>query len=208
MNYSNILFYNGDISDNEKEFILKECEYIGIDTETTGLNPLIDNLCIIQIAAKEYIFVINYNKDVIPLNIIEILKSEKVCKVFHHANFDIRFLIKNLNINEVSNVVCTKIAAKLLYGLKEKNSLKNLLDSELGVVINKKQQLSDWSKQNLTDEQIEYASNDVKYLVELWLKLRNKLEFHNQLFYAQRCYEFLPIQAYLQNKGIDNIFSY
>lgn len=205
---NNIIISIGDILDNGRDYIFENCKYIGMDTETTGLNPLEDKLCIIQISASNTIFIIKYVNEIIPYNLIEILKSKNICKVFHHANFDLRFLMKNLDIVDINNVVCTKIAAKLLYGIKDKNSLKDLLYKYLEIKISKEQQLSDWSNKDLTDDQISYAVNDVKYLVNLWCKIEIDLKAKGLLSVAQKCFDFLPIQAYLQNKGIENIFIY
>lgn len=208
MNKYNIHIYSGDITDEDREYILANCHYIGVDTETTGLNPIEDKLCTIQIAASDRLYVIKRMTNIEPRNLIQVAQNNKVCKIFHHANFDIRFILNEFNIAEVNNVVCTKIAAKILYGIKEKNSLKDLLEKKLGINISKKQQLSDWSLENLTQEQIEYALNDVKYLESLWDVLKSELISKDLLQVAEKCYSFLPTQAFLHNSGIENIFIY
>lgn len=199
---------NGDICEEDSLWILNNIRYVSIDTETTGLDPLKDNLCIIQMYAHNKVFIIKYNKDIQYTNLIKVLKSNKVTKIFHHANFDLRFLMKNLNCVEIKNVVCTKIAAKLVRGVDSNNSLKALLKEYFDIEIDKSQQLSDWSKSNLTDEQIEYAINDTLYLSKLWDKLYIELEKKDCLETVFKCYEYLPTNSMLQNKGIENIFVY
>ncbi|WP_312906833.1 ribonuclease D [Tissierella praeacuta] len=208
MDNKTISFIDGDITYEEMMYIINGCQYIGIDTETTGLDPLKDELCIIQISANDKVLIIKYNKENIPVNIVNVLSDKNICKVFHHANFDIRFMMKNFKTIEINNVVCTKIAAKLLYGTSSKNSLKELLDKILNIKIDKEQQTSDWTKKQLTNEQIAYASNDVKYLVDLWLELEEKLKNNGLLQLALNCYNFLPVFSHLQNIGIENIFTY
>jgi ribonuclease D len=196
----------GDIPYDEKHWILSNCKCISIDTETTGLSSVIDKLCLIQIYAPKKVYIVQYDSETEPYNLISLLESN-IIKIFHHATFDICFLTKNLNIRHLSNIKCTKIAAKILYGIEKKNSLNFLLNNHLGISLDKRQQLSDWT-QNLTSEQINYAANDVIYLIDLWSVLENKLKEQDLLFHAQKCFDFVPIQAYLINKGIRNIFEY
>lgn len=200
--------YKSDISVQDKEWIINNCEYIAVDTETTGLDPIVNNLCLIQIAAKNNIYVVQYNNNSFPNNIKELLGNACLKKVFHHATFDVRFLMKNLKIENMQNIICTKIGAKILLGIDEKNSLKDLLKKFLDITINKEQQLSDWSKIDLSNKQIKYAVKDVQYLVELWLIIKIELIAKEKIDYAQKCFDFLPTQAYLMNQGIENIFLY
>lgn len=204
----NIKLCDGDLNINDKIFILQNCEYIGVDTETTGLNPLEDRLCLIQLCAKNNVYIIRFNRDIEAINLLEIFKSNKIIKIFHHANFDLRFLMKHLNTNDINNVICTKIAAKLLNGVNESSSLKVLLNKYVGIKIDKIQQTSDWSVKNLTQEQVEYATGDVMYLGSLWEILKEKLKRRDLYSVAQKCYDFLPTNARLHNQDIENIFVY
>lgn len=197
-----------DLTNEEYNWIISTSSYISIDTETTGLNPIKDNLCLIQIYANEKFFLIKYRKDIEYTNLKKLFASSNVVKVFHHAIFDIRFLMNNLNIIRVDNVVCTKIAFKILNGENKKSSLKELLNKYLNIKLSKEQQLSDWSKEFLEEEQMEYAKNDVRYLIKLWRVLKNKLIEDDLYEYASKCFEFITVQAYLNNRGIDNIFEY
>jgi ribonuclease D len=202
------VYINRDITDEEYRWITESCSYIGVDTETTGLDPIKDKLCLIQIAAKDKYFIIRYDKSTQYDNIEKLFLSKSIIKVFHHAVFDVRFLINNLKVKKITKVVCTKIAFKILYGLNEKSSLKYLLLKYLNVNVSKEQQVSDWTRDKLSNEQLEYASNDVKYLVKLWEALEQELNIHELLEYAQKCFGFISTQAYLNNRGIKNIFEY
>lgn len=196
----NIKLCKLDLDNNDKRYILNNCKYIAIDTETTGLDPLKDKLCLIQICAKEKIFLIKYNNSN-QKNLIGILQCSKIIKIFHHANFDLRFLMKNLKIYNINNVVCTKIAAKLLNGIEIENSLKKLLRKYLNINIDKKLQKSNWSAENLTKEQIQYATYDVIYLEKLWRALKAELIKANLYSLAEECFKYLPTNAILHNRG-------
>ncbi len=201
------MYCKTDIPDSDVEWIISNCRFVGVDTETSGLDPLRDKLNLIQIEANGNFYIIEYRNDNIPVNIIKLLQCRTLHKVFHHATFDVRFLMKNLQIYDIPNIICTKIASKLLYGINSDNSLKNLLSKILGININKDEQLSDWSS-TLSKSQIEYAVNDVKYLVRLWESLEAKLIEQGLLDTSSSCFSYLPIYALLSNKGIDNIFQY
>jgi len=205
---NNVELYTNDIPDNIKDWTLNNCSYIGIDTETTGLNPIKDSLCLIQIAANERYFLIKYDTNNTYKNLTEILTNKNIKKVFHHAIFDVRFIMRHLKITNIDNVICTKIAAKLIYGLNESNSLKDLLKKHFDVLLNKEFQVSNWRAAELSSNQINYAINDVKYLVKLWCEMEKELHNKGLIKYAEKCFDFLPTQAFLNNNGIGNIFEY
>lgn len=205
---NNVLFCQGDVSDVHREQILKECSYIAMDTETTGLNAENDSLSIIQIYDGTNFYIVKFDASIKPKNINLLLADKKLTKVFHHAPFDLSFLVHHLVTSKVNNVVCTKIAYKLLHGTTNKSSLRDLTKKYLNVNLDKTQQLSNWSQSELTNEQIAYAINDVRYLMLLWGKLEENLKKEDLFIVARNCFEFLPTQALLSNKGIENIFSY
>jgi ribonuclease D len=204
----NVFTYKGDLLSEDSNRILNECQYIAVDTETTGLNAIDDNLSLIQIAADNRFYLIQYDPSTKAENLKSVLESKNVTKVFHHAPFDLAFLMQHLNAKNINNVVCTKIAFKLIHGLQVKSSLKELAAIYLNVSLDKSQRMSDWSKSQLADEQVQYALNDVRYLVELWKKIEIRLKSEGLLEVAQKCFNFLPTQAYLNNRGIENIFKY
>lgn len=205
---NNIIMHNGDLYDSEIVKIFKNNKFVTIDTETTGLDPLKDKLCIIQIYDGKDVYILKYNEKESYENLNLLFSSQKVRKVFHHANFDLRFLINNLKLREINNVSCTKISAKLLNGNKENNSLKYLVDKYLDIPMNKDMQTSDWSKKELSQSQLEYACNDVTYLYELWIVVEKHLKNKGKYEIAESCFQYLPINAVLHNKGIENIFIY
>mgnify|MGYP000937812743 CR=1 FL=1 len=201
-----IIKEQSDLNEQEMEDIL-EADYISIDTETTGLDFLNHDLCTIQLYSTNYSIIIRYSKTVHYENLIKILTSKNIIKVFHNAFFDCSFLMHNLGI-VINNVVCTKISAKIINGINADNSLKGLLFKYLGVKIDKSQQLSDWTSKNLSQEQINYAMNDVLYLHELWLCLESELVKYDLINTAKNCFEYIPTYVMLIEKGIKNIFEY
>lgn len=208
MEFSNVRLLTGDITQDGLNHIRKFHQVVSMDTETTGLNPLTSDLSIIQISAGDNIFIIRHDKAVPADNLKQLLQDRKITKIFHNANFDLRFLQHHLSIKEIRNVICTKIAAKILFGIHTKTSLKDLLPHYLSISLDKTQQLSDWSQPGLTIDQINYAINDVRYLHALWLSLKSDLEKHHLLELAYDCFAFLPTQTFLENQGIRNIFEY
>lgn len=205
---NNVVIYQGDLTNEDRDLLVNNCKYIAVDTETTGLNPLEDKLCLIQIYTGEKVFIIKYNDKVSYLNLTCLLENKHIAKIFHHANFDLRFLIKNLETDKIENVVCTKVAAKLLNGVNENSSLKNLIKKYLSLDIDKSMQTSNWNKTNLSVNQIEYATNDVIYLFNLWQSLEPLLKQKGLYSTAKKCFEYLPTNAKLHNQGIENIFIY
>ena len=199
--------FEKDLSENEKNYLL-EMGYVCVDTETTGLNYLNDELCTIQLFSKDYAAIIKFNKFEEYNNLKEILYSNKVIKIFHNAVFDVSFLMKNLKMEYFGTLVCTKIASKIVNGLEHNNSLKPLLKEYLNIDINKSEQLSNWANDTLSDSQKEYAINDVKYLYHLWDKLRMELESKGLEEIANKCFEFIPCYKNITDLGIENIFAY
>lgn len=196
-----------DLSTKEKDYLF-EMGYVCMDTETTGLNYLKDELCTIQLFCENFTTIIRFDKRQEYGNLKEILYSIKVTKIFHNAVFDVSFLMKHLNMNNFGNLVCTKLASKLVNGLEHNNSLKPLLKEYLSIDINKSEQLSNWSKSVLSDSQKEYAINDVKYLYCLWNKLHIELVNMELEEIAFKCFEFIPYYKKITDLGIENIFAY
>lgn len=198
---------NKDIANHELEELINS-KFIAIDTETTGLNAKIDKLCTIQIFNGNIGFLFNFDPNNEYLNLRSLFSNSDIIKIFHNAVFDVNFLTSNFGKLEIENIVCTKISSKIINGVEANNSLKGLIKRYLNIDINKQQQLSDWSKVNLSKDQIEYAMNDVRYLYDLWSCLEKEL-INNKLYDdAKRCFNFIPIYIKLYNKGIDNIFTY
>ncbi len=169
---------------------------IAIDTETMGLNINRDRLCIMQISdgnGDAHLVQFDGNDYSAP-NLKKLLSDKKVLKIFHFARFDIAALNYYLNI-DVQNVYCTKIASKLTRTYSESHGLKALCEELLAVELSKKQQLSDWGRDELTQNQIKYAAADVLYLHQLKEKLDELLARENRLEIFKACVEFLPTRA-------------
>lgn len=198
---------NQDISKELMEYF-EITGYVCVDTETTGLDYLKDDLCTIQLYAEEMGVILQFDKVVYYNNLKKLFLSNNIVKIFHNAVFDVSFLMENLKIEEFNNIVCTRIASKIVNGLKHNNSLKPLLKEYLNVEISKKQQLSDWSQEVLTEEQKEYAMNDVRYLKLLWDKLYFELVEKKENTLAYACFSFIPNYKKLTDKVIENIFVY
>ncbi|MDC1292138.1 ribonuclease H-like domain-containing protein, partial [Amylibacter sp.] len=182
-----------------------------IDTETMGLNPMRDRLCVIQFSSGDghaHIVQIEPGTPQAP-NICKILLDQNKIKLFHFARFDVAILKHYFKIN-ISPVYCTKIASKLVRTYTNKHGLKNLLREMLSIEISKQQQSSDWGAPELTKAQIEYAASDVLYLHKLMYKLNLNLKRENRHEIAEACFNFLPMRATLDLAGWseDDIFSH
>lgn len=198
----------GDIKDNDRLWIEANSTTIAIDTETTGLDSVNDKLSLIQICADNKIFLIQVQKNTEAENVKSLIKNVNITKIFHHATFDLKFIFSALQFENAKNIVCTKVAAKLLRGVAAKNTLQELISIYFSVRIDKGQRLSNWSRRELTREQIEYATNDVRYLTRLWVELERELIAENKYELARKCFDFLPTQAVLENMNIEQIFRY
>ena len=170
---------------------------IAIDTETTGLSLYRDRLCTVQICDnKENVYVVHLKGNKASKNLNKILADNNVLKIFHYGRFDIAFIKNKLDIL-CENVYCTKIASKLTRTNTNRHGLKSICNDLLNIDIKKDQQTSDWGSDNLSQEQLKYAANDVLYLHRLKNKLDALLIRENRLELANKCFNFLPIKATL-----------
>ena len=175
---------------------------IAIDTETLGLNPHRDRLCVVQVSRGDG------EADVVqilsdgppPAVLIRVLSDPSVLKIFHFARFDLAVLSLRLGIMP-GPVYCTKIASKLVRTYTDRHGLKDLVREFLGIELSKQQQSSDWGADTLTAAQLEYAASDVLYLHALKDKLDQRLERENRLGIAHQCFSFLPTRAQLDLLG-------
>jgi ribonuclease D len=175
---------------------------IAIDTETLGLNPHRDRLCVVQISKGDGdADVVQILKDgPLPDNLIRVLSDESVLKIFHYARFDLAVLFHAFGVMP-RPVYCTKIASRLVRTYTDRHGLKDLLRELLAVEISKQQQSSDWGAGTLTQAQIDYAASDVLHLHALKDKLDGMLERENRLGVAHQCFAFLPTRAQLDLLG-------
>ncbi|MBS1034632.1 ribonuclease D [Gluconobacter cerinus] len=182
---------------------------VAIDTETMGLNPYRDRLCLVQLSAGDGEAHLVQIK---PLsmggrgydcpNLKAFLSDDSITKLMHFARFDVAVLQKAFDIT-ISSVICTKIAARLVYTFTDRHGLAYLCRDLLGVEISKHQQSSDWGAETLTDDQKRYAASDVLYLHALWDKLEAMLIREERRKLAQACFDFLSARTRLDLLGYD-----
>ncbi len=180
---------------------------VAIDTETMGLDPRRDRLCLVQLSSGDGTA---HLVQIIPPalggrgadcpNLKALLTNPNVTKLFHYARFDIAALENGLGV-VTAPVICTKIASKLVRTYTDRHGLKELCRDLAGVDISKQQQSSDWGATDLTPEQLAYAASDVLYLHTIWAKLEALLVRENRRAIAQAAYDFLPTRAKLDLLG-------
>lgn len=175
---------------------------VAIDTETLGLNPLRDRLCLIQLSSGDgaaHLVQISKGAKDAP-NLKALLANSDVLKLFHFARFDIAVLYHAFGVM-AEPLYCTKIASKLTRTYTDRHGLKDLCRELSGVDLSKQQQSSDWAAQTLSPEQLKYAASDVLYLHGLKEKLDEMLNRENRVELAQACFDFLPSRAKLDLAG-------
>ncbi len=178
---------------------------VAIDTETMGLDPRRDRLCLVQLSSGDghaHLVRIAPGQTRAP-NLERMLADPATLKLFHFGRFDIAMLQKAFGV-QTSPVWCTKIASKLVRTFTDRHGLKYLLLDLLAVDISKQQQTSDWGSPTLTDAQRDYAASDVLYLHRLKAELEVRLEREGRIALAQKLFDFLPTRAALDLMGWDD----
>jgi len=175
---------------------------VAIDTETMGLNPNRDRLCVVQLSSGDghaHIVQVEQGNTDAP-NLSKMLANPDQIKLFHFARFDIAALQNHYGV-VTAPVYCTKIASKLVRTYTDRHGLKALLNEMLTVDVSKQQQSSDWGAPELTPAQLDYAASDVLYLHQLMEKLNINLVREGRMELAQSCFDFLPTRAALDLAG-------
>lgn len=182
---------------------------VAVDTETMGLNPHRDRLCLVQMSAGDgHVHMVQLIPPALGgrgfdcPNLARLMADRSVTKLMHFARFDVAVLQHSLGIT-VAPVLCTKIAAKLVRTFTDRYGLKDLCKELLGVELSKQQQSSDWGAPELTSEQLAYAASDVLYLHRLWEKLDALLVREGRRELAQQCFDFLPARGTLDLLGYE-----
>ncbi len=177
---------------------------VAIDTETMGLHPARDRLCLVQLSAGDGDAHLVQFKDrnYAAPNLKKLLGDKKVMKLFHFGRFDIAIMQAYLGV-QANPVYCTKIASRLCRTFTDRHGLKDLCRDLLSIDVNKNQQTSDWGADTLTEDQKAYAANDVLHLHQLKEKLDAMLKRENRTDVAQACFDFLPHRANLDLVGWD-----
>lgn len=177
-------------------------ESVAVDTETLGLNPHRDRLCLVQLSAGDNTaHLVQFDgKDYSAPRLKALLANAAVVKIFHYARFDVATLRKYLGI-ATTPVYCTKIASKLVRTYTDRHGLKDLASELAGVELSKQHQSSDWAAQTLSDQQRHYAASDVLHLHTIKAKLDMMLDRDERRAFAEAAFGFLPVRAELDLAG-------
>lgn len=192
-----IRFHKGDLPSLEHY-----PDSVAVDSETLGLNPLRDRLCVVQLSPGDGtadIIQIAKGQTEAP-NLKKLLEDPARTIMFHFARFDVAVLEHALDIS-CSTIYCTKIASKLTRTYTDRHGLKDLVKELIGIDISKQQQSSDWAADTLSPAQLEYAASDVLHLHELRAHLDKRLEREGREDLAKACFSFLPTRARLDLAG-------
>jgi ribonuclease D len=174
---------------------------IAIDTETLGLNPYRDRLCLAQISEGDgRAALVQFVGTPDAPELKRLLADESVLKIFHFGRFDMAVLKHNLGVMP-RPVYCTKVASRLARTFTDRHGLKDLCKELLGIELSKQQQSSDWGTAELTQDQLNYAASDVLHLHALREKLDAMLRREGREGLARACFEFLPVRAELDLRG-------
>ncbi len=187
----NVDLYQGDLPDG-----LDLGPTVAIDTETMGLDPHRDRLCLIQLSSGDgncHLVQFAQGQYGAP-NLKRMLQDAGVLKLFHFARFDIAMIKKYLDV-DCAPVYCTKIASRLCRTYTDRHGLKDICRELLGAEISKQQQSSDWGRATLSEEQLQYAASDVLYLHQLKQILDDMLDREGRTELAQAAFDFLPARA-------------
>lgn len=179
---------------------------VAVDTETLGLNPNRDRLCLVQLSAGDNTcHIVQFGKGAYNApNLVRLMASPAVMKLFHFARFDLATIRRYLGVMPVP-CYCTRTASRLVRTYTDKHGLKDLVKELLNVELSKEQQSSDWGADALSEKQLAYAANDVAYLHQLKASLDIMLAREGRTALAQACFDFLPTRAELDLAGWDEV---
>jgi ribonuclease D len=175
---------------------------VAIDTETLGLNPHRDRLCLIQLSGGDGVaHLVQFDgEDYSAPHLKALLTDTQTPKIFHFARFDLAVLGKHLGV-ETAPVYCTKIASKLVRTYTDRHGLKDLCAELLAIELSKQQQSSDWGAAELSQNQLSYAASDVLHLHKLKTRLDQMLVREGRMAFAQASFAYLPVRAKLDLAG-------
>ncbi len=187
-----------------------KADAIAVDTETMGLNPRRDRLCLVQLCDPDgYTSALRIEKGQASApNLKRLMEAENITKIFHFARFDIATLNYHLGI-QTNPIFCTKIASKLARTYTGSHGLKSVVKELESVELDKSAQSSDWGNvMALSEEQLAYAANDVRFLISMRLKLIAMLEREERWDLAQGCFDCLPTIVELDLRQFGNVFEH
>jgi ribonuclease D len=175
---------------------------VAVDTETLGLVPARDRLCLVQLSSGDgSAHLVQFRRGCYEApNLKKLLADASVLKLYHFARFDLATMRRYLGVL-AAPVYCTRTASKLARTYTDKHGLKDLVKELLDIDLSKQQQSSDWGAENLTEQQLAYAANDVAFLHRLKASLDQMLIREGRMELAQACFTFLPARAELDLAG-------
>jgi ribonuclease D len=179
---------------------------VAVDTETLGLRPHRDRLCVVQLSGGDNTaHLVQFDgSDWSAPRLKALLSDASILKIFHFARFDVAVLAHYLGVVP-EPIYCTKIASKLVRTYTDRHGLKDLCNELLGVDLSKQQQSSDWAAEKLTDQQKHYAASDVLYLHALKAKLAGMLQREGRTAAAESCFRFISVRAGLDLAGFEDV---
>ena len=184
---------------------------VAIDTETMGLNPQRDALCLAQLSGGDgHCHIVRFDRKTYAApNLVRLLIDPDVVKIFHYARFDVGVFQKHLKTNPTP-IWCTKIASKLVRTYTDRHGLKDLVKELLDIDLSKQQQSSDWGAAKLSDAQLSYAASDVLHLHKLKATLDAMLVREGRQELALKCFDFVGTRAALDLAGwaTEDIFAH
>jgi ribonuclease D len=185
---------------------LKFPDGVAIDSETLGLKPHRDRLCVVQLSGGDgEAHLVQFDgRDYAAPNLKALLADKKTLKIFHFARFDVAVLQRYLGVG-TQPIYCTKIASKLVRTYTDRHGLKDLALELAGIEMSKQQQSSDWAAATLTPAQQDYAASDVLHLHRIKAKLDMMLDRDGRLPEAEACFAFLATRAKLDLMGFDEM---
>ena len=178
---------------------------VAIDSETLGLKPHRDRLCLVQLSGGDNtVHLVQLDgQDWSAPHLKALLADDKTLKIFHFARFDVAVLERYLGVT-TTPIWCTKIASKLVRTYTDRHGLKDLCAELIGLDLSKQQQSSDWAAATLTQQQLAYAASDVLHLHALKARLEAMLVRESRLAVAEACFRFLPVRARLDLDGFED----
>jgi len=201
-----IHFHEGDLPDG-----LDFGSSVAVDSETMGLQPHRDRLCVVQLSSGDGdAHLVRFKKGAYDApNLKALMANPDVLKIFHFARFDVAVMQQYLGV-KTAPIYCTKIASKLVRTYTDRHGLKDLCQELAGIQLDKQQQSSDWGADDISEAQMKYAASDVLYLHTLKDKLDIMLAREGRTAFAQQAFDFLPTRAGLDLAGFEplDIFSH
>lgn len=202
-----VVVRRGDIS-KDLDRAMRVVGVAGWDIETTGLDFGVDQIRTCQVFVPDHgVEIVQLVDGTAPTRLMDALASERIFKIFHYAPFDLRFMRYHWGVR-ARNVGCTKAMSKIVAPERSSHSLKPLVDAYLDVHLDKGERLSDWSVEQLSESQRDYAANDVVHLVDLYLRMRKEAVNHGVLGLVEQTFNYIPVRVETDLLGAGDVLAY